>query len=45
MRRILRALVISVLVVGVTAACNDKTGGGGGTKPGTGTSQNGGGGY
>jgi hypothetical protein len=44
MRRILRALIIGVLVVGVSAACNDKTGGGG-TKPGSGTSQNGGGGY
>jgi hypothetical protein len=44
MRRIVSALIISVLVVGVTAGCNDKTAGGG-TKPGSGTSQSGGGGY
>jgi hypothetical protein len=46
MRRILSYLLVGVLTVGVTAGCNDKAGnGGGGTNPGTGTSQNGGGGY
>jgi hypothetical protein len=46
MRTFVRYLLVGVLAVGFTTGCNEKTGsGGGGTNPGTGTSQNGGGGY
>lgn len=46
MRKIVQYLLAGLLVVGVTAGCNDKAGnGGGGTNPGTGTSQDNGGGY